>query len=98
MKFFILVIIIALAYWFLPYSSNSHAISLCKYMPFVKCADEKYNIGYKDGNAEGYNTECKIRATLVRGWWDDKAYSRGYEAGRITGIEECRKDRREGRR
>ena len=56
-------------------------------------ADSRYDSGYSDGYAEGYNTECKIRATLVEGDWDDEDYSRGYRAGRSTGVNACRAER-----
>jgi len=42
------------------------------------------------GYAEGYNTTCKIRATLVEGDWDNKDYSKGYKAGNLAGSTECR--------
>jgi hypothetical protein len=51
--------------------------------------DSKYQFGYSDGYAEGYNTTCKIRATLVEGNWNDKDYSRGYQDGRMTGVAAC---------
>mgnify|MGYP006405978557 CR=1 FL=1 len=52
--------------------------------------DSHYNLGYDDGYAEGYNTECKVRATAVTGDWDNQDYSRGYQEGRARGVEECR--------
>jgi len=57
-------------------------------------ADSRYDSGYNDGHAEGYNTACKIRATLVEGDWDDKNYSRGYQDGRAEGVADCKRDKR----
>jgi len=51
--------------------------------------DERYDVGYDDGYAVGYNTTCKIRATLIEGDWNSPAYSRGYEAGYAGGSAEC---------
>ena len=31
--------------------------------------DERFDVGYDDGYAVGYNTTCKIRATLIEGDW-----------------------------
>ena len=56
-------------------------------------ADTRYNSGFSDGYAEGYNTTCKIRATMVKGDWDDKHYSRGYQDGRADGAADCRAKR-----
>ena len=55
------------------------------------CADpdERYDAGYNDGYAVGYNTTCKIRATLIEGDWDDKNYSRGYADGNDAGSIDC---------
>ena len=54
-------------------------------------ADEDYDSGYSDGYATGYNTTCKIRATLVKGDWDNKDYKRGYDAGYSAGAAACRR-------
>lgn len=54
-------------------------------------ADERFDTGFSDGYAEGYNTECKIRATIVEGDWSNKDYSRGYEMGRAEGVDACKK-------
>ena len=51
--------------------------------------DERYDAGYGDGYAAGYNSTCKIRATLVEGDWDNAHYSRGYNRGYIEGSAEC---------
>ena len=53
-------------------------------------ADTRYDSGFSDGYAEGYNTTCKIRATMVKGDWDDEHYSRGYQDGRADGAADCR--------
>lgn len=53
-------------------------------------SEEDYDMGYNDGYAEGYNTECKIRATMVKGDWDNKDYSRGYKNGNYEGAKACR--------
>lgn len=51
---------------------------------------DMYELGYDDGHATGYNTTCKIRATLVEGAWDNADYSRGYEKGYAAGAAECK--------
>lgn len=53
-------------------------------------SDDDYQYGYNDGYAAGYNTTCKIRATMIKGDWDDKDYSRGYRAGYEDGAFDCR--------
>jgi len=53
-------------------------------------SDERYDVGYDDGYAVGYNTTCKIRATMVEGDWKNEAYSNGYEEGYADGERECR--------
>ena len=55
-------------------------------------ADERLDAGYSDGYAVGYNTECKIRATLIEGDFDNADYSRGYYAGLADGAAACRRD------
>lgn len=50
---------------------------------------ERYDVGYSDGFAEGFNTECKIRATLIEGDWGNESYSAGYSAGRRAGVKAC---------
>lgn len=54
--------------------------------------EERADVGYSDGYAAGYNTECKIRATLVEGDWDNPEYSNAYQLGKMDGITACRKD------
>lgn len=53
----------------------------------------KYDAGYDDGWAAGYNTTCKIRATMIEGDWDSESYSRGYSDGYADGSYECRNQR-----
>ena len=64
-------------------------LSACK----GESADERFDAGYSDGYAVGYNTECKIRATLIEGDFDNADYSRGYYAGLTDGAAACRKDK-----
>lgn len=56
-------------------------------------ADERLDAGYSDGYAVGYNTECKIRTTLIEGDFDNADYSRGYYAGLADGAAACRRDK-----
>ena len=66
---------------------------ICLTLLLASCgpsSDSRYESGRSDGYAEGYNTECKIRATIVEGDWDDKDYSRGYQDGRSDGIADCK--------
>lgn len=53
-------------------------------------SDEDYDSGYNDGYAVGYNTTCKIRATLIYGDWDNKDYSKGYRDGYGAGAFDCK--------
>lgn len=53
-----------------------------------------YQSGYSDGYAEGYNTQCQIRATIVKADWDNADYSRGYNEGRNAGVSDCMASRR----
>lgn len=52
-------------------------------------AEERRDVGYDDGFAVGYNTACKIRATLVEGDWKSKPYSEAYRQGYADGEREC---------
>ena len=52
--------------------------------------DTAYNRGYSDGYAVGYNTACKIRATLIAGDWSNAHYSRGYADGKNAGKKDCK--------
>jgi hypothetical protein len=51
--------------------------------------EQRYDAGWNDGHASGYNTTCKIRATLVEGDWENREYSRGYNDGYSEGTREC---------
>jgi hypothetical protein len=53
-------------------------------------SDADYDYGYGDGYGAGYNTTCKIRATMIKGDWDNKDYSRGYREGYTDGSYACR--------
>ena len=57
-------------------------------------ADDRYDAGYADGYAVGYNTTLQIRATLIEGAWDDKNYSRGYAEGVTQGIADAKRKTR----
>lgn len=52
-------------------------------------SDADYDAGEGDGYAAGYNTTCKLGGTLVRGDWDNKDYSRGYDDGYDSGSFDC---------
>ena len=56
----------------------------------IEDSDERFDVGYDDGYAVGYNTECKIRATLIEGDFDSEHYSRGYNSGLYDGAKACR--------
>ncbi len=56
-------------------------------------ADSRYDYGFNDGYATGYNTTCEIRATLIKGDWKDERYSTGYRDGYSEGASECKKSR-----
>ena len=51
--------------------------------------DERYDAGYSDGYAVGFNTTCEIRATLIEGDWDNKDCSRGNAVGNDAGSIAC---------
>lgn len=57
-------------------------------------SDERLDVGYDDGYAVGFNTTCKIRATLVEGDWKNKDYKRGYDSGYRAGAIACRNSKR----
>lgn len=61
----------------------------------ASCADpeERYDVGYDDGYAVGYNSTCQIRATLIEGDFENKDYSRGYADGQSAGVYDCRNRR-----
>ena len=51
--------------------------------------DERFDTGYSDGYASGYNTTCEIRATLVEGDWENQHYKSRYIQGRSAGAADC---------
>ena len=57
-------------------------------------SDSNYDYGYNDGYAAGYNTTCNIRATMIKGDWDDEDYSKGYRIGYGDGAFDCRNRKR----
>lgn len=59
--------------------------------------EARYDVGYDDGSAVGYNTACQIRATLVEGAFDNADYARGYAEGMTAGTMACNADRAAGR-
>jgi hypothetical protein len=63
-----------------------------------KDAEERYDVGYSDGYAVGYNTACQIRVTLIEGDFDNVDYARGYARGQTAGIMACNDDKAAGRR
>ena len=60
-------------------------------MAVTGCGESRdmHRVGVSDGYATGYNTTCKIRATLVEGAWEDKEYKRGYDKGYAEGAAAC---------
>ena len=58
-------------------------------------AASRYDYGYGDGFAAGYNTKCEIRATIVKADWDDKHYSNGYRDGYADGALHCQHEQRQ---
>ena len=54
-------------------------------------ADSRYDYGYSDGYAAGYNTTCNIRSTMIEGDWSDKNYTSGYNAGYSDGSRDCKR-------
>ena len=52
--------------------------------------DERYDVGYDDGYTVGYNTTCRIRATMIEGDFDNAHYSTGYREGLTAGAQYCR--------
>ena len=73
---------------------KKHAIIIPLISALAGCieddSDGRLDAGYSDGYAVGYNTECKIRATLIEGDFDNAYYSRGYYAGLADGAAACR--------
>jgi hypothetical protein len=60
-------------------------LAACEY----ETAEERYEAGYDDGYAAGYNTTCQIRPTLIRGDWEDDKYTAGHTAGYTAGSNAC---------
>ena len=52
--------------------------------------DERFDVGYDDGLAAGYKTECNLGVALIEGDWDSDAYTRGYNIGYSDGVTACR--------
>ena len=67
------------------------AIALCG---FWESKESRYRRGYQDGYAVGFNTACQIRATIIKGDWNDQEYSRGYSDGTTAGIVACNNSRK----
>ena len=67
-------------------------IFFCLILSLFGCSDpeERYDVGYDDGYAVGYNTTCKIRTTLIEGDFENENYSLGYNEGQIQGSRACR--------
>ena len=74
--------------------STFWAVSIL-FISVAGCSDseERYDAGYNDGYAVGYNTACKIRATLVEGAFDNADYARGYSLGQTDGIIACNRSK-----
>lgn len=72
---------------------SCHAMALLFLCGCGPSADSRYDAGYDDGFAAGYNTTCEIRATMIAGDWDDKNYSKGYGDGYEDGAIECKNKR-----
>jgi len=66
------------------YAFSASALTACG-----ESNDTPYQRGLSDGYAVGYNTTCKIRATLIAGVWDNAHYSRGYADGNAAGVAAC---------
>ena len=60
------------------------------FMQGCSSSDSDYDEGEGDGYAAGYNTTCNIRATMVKGDWDNKDYSEGYRDGYAAGSFDCK--------
>ena len=62
------------------------------FLVLTSCVDpgERLDVGYDDGYTAGFNTTCKIRATLIEGDWGNKDYKRGYNSGYQAGAFACR--------
>ena len=54
--------------------------------------EDRYDSGYSDGYATGWNTTCQIRATMIEEDWDSESYSEGYRDGYAQGSIDCQKE------
>ncbi|NRA54215.1 MAG: hypothetical protein HRU23_08740 [Gammaproteobacteria bacterium] len=52
-------------------------------------AQERYDVGFSDGHAVGYNAQCNIRATTVAIDLNNEDYFKGYNNGKQHGIKAC---------
>jgi hypothetical protein len=52
-------------------------------------SEERADVGYDDGYAVGYNTECEIRATMIDGDFKHSSYSYAYQRGYADGAAAC---------
>lgn len=68
-------------------------IAVCVLVAGCDNADERYDAGYNDGYAVGYNTACEIRATLIEGDFENSDYARGYASGQTDGTIACNRNR-----
>jgi hypothetical protein len=60
------------------------------YAALTPSSGERFDTGYSDGYASGYNTTCKIRVTMIEGDWSNKYYKKGYNEGYAAGSTDCR--------
>lgn len=77
-------------------TSTMRLLAVISLLALFACddSDERYNVGYSDGYAVGYNTACQIRATLVEGDYGNADYARGFAWGQTDGIIACNADRK----
>ena len=52
-------------------------------------AEPRYQFGYGDRYAVGYNTACEFGATFIEGDFGNESYARGYADGVTNGIIDC---------
>lgn len=52
-------------------------------------SEDRADVGYDDGYAVGYNTECEIRATMIDGDFKHSSYSDAYQRGYADGAAAC---------
>lgn len=55
--------------------------------------DERYDTGYRDGYAVGYNGVCHLAAPVIEGDFVNSNYQTGYQAGYDAGIRACHEQR-----